>query len=120
VDTADAFIVVTPEYNFSAPPALVNALDYLFVEWQYKPMGFVSYGGVSGGTRAVQMIKQIVTSLKIVPMVEAVGIPFFSQFIDGEGRFAANQQTESGAHGMLAELKKWTSPLKAMRAPHER
>ena len=117
VEPADAFICVVPEYNFGAAPAIINALDYLFGEWAYKPMGFVSYGGVSGGTRGVQMLKQIVTALKIVPMVEAVSVPFFTQFIDEEGRLDPNQQMETGAAGMLAELKKWTGPLKGMRQP---
>jgi len=120
VRAADAFIVVTPEYNFFAPPALINAFDYLLHEWAYKPMAFVSYGGVSGGTRSVQAIKQIVTSLKIVPIFEAVNVPFFTQFIDAEGHFAANEQTMKGAHGMLAELKKWTGPLKGMRDSAQR
>src|SRR5262245_20375897 len=48
VAEADAFVFVTPEYNYSAPASLINALDYLFHEWAYKPAGFVSYGGVSG------------------------------------------------------------------------
>ena len=61
VARADAFVFVTPEYNYGAPPSIVNAIDYLNREWAYKPVGFVSYGGVSGGTRSVQMIKQIVT-----------------------------------------------------------
>jgi len=49
VDAADAYVFVTPEYNYSMPPALVNAVDYLLHEWTYKPASFVSYGGVSGG-----------------------------------------------------------------------
>jgi len=117
VDAADAFIAVTPEYNFSAPPSLVNALDYLLHEWAYKPMAFVSYGGVSGGTRSVQMLKQVVTSLKLVPVFEAVNVPFFVQFIDAEGVFHPNERTTAGAAAMLAELKKWAGPLKAMRRP---
>ena len=55
ISKADAFVFVTPEYNFSAPPSLSNAIDYLVHEWAYKPVGFVSYGGVSGGLRSVQM-----------------------------------------------------------------
>src|SRR5580692_12926759 len=74
VEASDAFVFVTPEYNFSAPPALLNALDYLFHEWAYKPAGFVSYGGASGGMRSVQMTKLLLTSLKIVPLPEAVSI----------------------------------------------
>src|SRR5262249_44892738 len=84
---ADAFVFVTPEYNFSAPPALINALDYLSAEWAYKPVGFVSYGGVSAGTRSVQMTKVTVSALKMVPMTEAVHVPFFAKFIDANGVF---------------------------------
>jgi len=82
VSRADAFVFVTPEYNYGSPPSLVNALDYLLREWAYKPVGFVSYGGISGGTRSVQMTKQIVTGLRMMPMVEAVNIPMFTQYID--------------------------------------
>src|SRR3954469_8832993 len=57
VAEADAFVFVTPEYNYSAPPSLLNALDYVFREWHYKPVGLVSYGGMAGGTRAAQMLK---------------------------------------------------------------
>src|SRR5215203_6912845 len=71
VREADAYVFVTPEYNFGASPALLNALDYLYVEWNYKAAGFVSYGGVSGGTRSVQMTKQVLTTLKMVPVYEA-------------------------------------------------
>ena len=72
---SDAFVFVTPEYNYASPPALLNALDYLVHEWAYKPAGFVSYGGPSGGVRSVQMTKLLLTSLKIVPIPEAVAIP---------------------------------------------
>ena len=48
ISRADAYVFVTPEYNFGPPPALINALDYVYLEWNYKPAGFVSYGGVSG------------------------------------------------------------------------
>src|SRR3954470_19428939 len=86
VDRADAYIFVTPEYNFGCPPSLSNALDYLSQEWAYKPAGFVSYGGVSGGTRGLQMTRQILSSLKIVPVMEAVSIPFFTQYIKADTR----------------------------------
>jgi NAD(P)H-dependent FMN reductase len=76
VTSADAFVIVTPEYNYGPPPSLINAFDYVYKEWNYKPAGFVSYGGVSGGLRAVQMEKQTLTTLKVVPIVEAVVIPW--------------------------------------------
>ena len=116
IDRADAFVFVTPEYNYGTPPSLVNALDYLNHEWQYKPVGFVSYGGVSGGTRSVQMTKQIVTALKMMPMFEAVTLPFFAQQIDKErGVFAPPKVQEDAAVAMLDELLKWAVALRTMR-----
>jgi NAD(P)H-dependent FMN reductase len=118
VERADAFVFVTPEYNFSAPPSLVNALDYLVQEWAYKPVGLVSYGGVSGGLRAAQMIRQIVTGFKMVPMLEAVAIPFFTKSIDaGSGEFLADETQVKAARAMLDELLRWTNALAALRAP---
>jgi NAD(P)H-dependent FMN reductase len=117
VDAADAFLLVTPEYNFYAAPSMVNAIDYLSREWAYKPMAFVSYGGISGGTRSVQAIKPLVTSVKIVPVVEAVNVPFFARMIDEEGKFVPNPPTEAGAKAMLSELKRWARALHPMRQP---
>lgn len=116
VDGADAFVFVTPEYNYGSPPALVNALDYLFHEWSYKPAGFVSYGGISGGTRSVQMTKQIVTALKMMPLFEAVTIPMFAQYIDKEGAFVPIAAHEKSATAMLDELGRWAEVLRPLRA----
>jgi NAD(P)H-dependent FMN reductase len=118
VERADAFVFVTPEYDHGAPPSLVNALDYLVHEWGYKPVGFVSYGGVSGGVRAVDMLKQIVTALKMMPMFESVIVPFFGQHLDREkGVFAPPKMQEDAAVVMLNELLRWASALKPMRQP---
>jgi NAD(P)H-dependent FMN reductase len=116
VDRADAFVFVTPEYNFSTPPSLVNALDYLLHEWAYKPVGFVSYGGVSGGTRSVQMAKLLVTTLRMMPIVEAVSLPFFTQHIDkSTGAFTPPDVQEKAAVALLTELARWEEALRAMR-----
>lgn len=116
VERADAYIFVTPEYNYSAPPSLINALDYLIHEWAYKPVGFVSYGGVSAGLRSVQMLKQTVTALKMMPMMEAVSIPFFQQHIDEEaGTFDPGEVQAKAAEVMLTELRRWTEALKPLR-----
>jgi NAD(P)H-dependent FMN reductase len=118
VDRADAFVIVTPEYNFGAPPSLVNALDYLVREWAYKPVAFVSYGGVSAGLRGVQMTKQIVTALKMMPIPEAVAVPFFTQFVDKEtGTFDPGATQATAAAGMLDELARWAGALRPLRAP---
>lgn len=115
IHDADAFVMVTPEYNFSYPATLKNALDYLVVEWQDKPMGFVSYGGVSAGTRAVQALKLPVTTLGMMPLTEAVNIPFFTQFINDEGNFVGNEPLINSAKTMLDKLQQWAEVMKAMR-----
>lgn len=115
VDRADAFVFVTPEYNYGCPPALINALDYLWVEWQYKPLGFVSYGGISGGTRSVQMTKLIATTLKLVAIPEAVTIPLVAQHIK-EGTFDSTDKHTGSIAPMLVELRRWTDALAGLRA----
>ncbi len=115
VARADAYVFVHPEYNHGLNAALKNAIDYLFLEWQYKAVGFVSYGGVSGGLRAVQMIKQVVTALKMVPVQEAVTVPFVAKFIDGEGRFEATPTLDASATALLDELAKVTAALSPLR-----
>ena len=114
VAAADAFVIVTPEYNFSAPPSIVNALDYLFREWQHKPAGFVSYGGVSGGIRSVQATKLMLTSLKVMPIPEAVTIPFFFKMMN-EGVFNGSEELDKAIPSMLDELHKWAVACKTMR-----
>lgn len=116
VDTADAFVFVTPEYNAGPPPPLVNALNYVFLEWNYKAAGFVSYGGVSAGLKAVQIEKQILTTLKIVPIVEAVMIPMVREHFDKEGRFLPNEIHSQSATVMLNELSRWNNALTTLRA----
>jgi NAD(P)H-dependent FMN reductase len=114
VAAADAFVFVTPEYNYGVPPSLINALDFLHSEWAYKPAGFVSYGGASGGIRAVQMAKLVMTSLKLVPLPEAVSLPFFAKQIDAAGVFDGAAQ-ETPAKTMLDELARWTGALAVLR-----
>lgn len=116
VDAADAFVFVTPEYNYGFPATLKNAIDYLHQEWAYKPVGFVSYGGISAGTRSVQMLKQIVTTLKMVPLTEAVSIPFVAQFLDDNGQLHPNDVMDTAANALLSELARWTAALQPLRA----
>lgn len=117
VDAADAFVFVLPEYNFTMPASLLNALAYLSLEWSYKPAALVSYGGVSGGLRAAQTAKLALTSLKVVPINEGVVIPFVSNFMDKEsGEFRQTEQHDRSAGDALDELHRWATALKPMRA----
>lgn len=115
VASADAFVFVMPEYNFSMTAPLKNAIDYLHYEWQYKPVGFVSYGGVSAGTRAAQMAKQVVTTLKMMPIPEAVSIPFVTQVLDDHKNVKPNDTMQAAAKAMLDELRRWADALRPLR-----
>lgn len=116
IDRGDAFVLVHPEYNHSYNAALKNALDYLHAEWNYKPVGFVSYGGVSAGTRAQAALKPVLGALRMTPTVEAVNVPFVAQFVDDDGRFVPNEMLAMGALGMLAELAKLDRALRPLRS----
>ena len=112
---SDAFVFVTPEYNHGYSAALKNAIDYLHHEWHYKPVGFVSYGGVAAGTRAMQQLKQVVTALRMLPLTDAVNIPFHTQFLDDDGRVQANEVMEQAADVMLDELLRVEATLRPLR-----
>lgn len=114
VAEADAFVFVTPEYNYNPPPSLVNAIDYLVKEWAYKPAAFVAYGGLSGGLRAVQATKGLLTTLKMMPIPEAVALPYFGkQIVDGV--FQSTHANDEAAKLVLLELRKWAGALKVIR-----
>jgi NAD(P)H-dependent FMN reductase len=114
-DAADAFVFVTPEYNYGYPASLKNAIDYLHQEWQHKPVGFVSYGGVAAGTRAVQQLKQVVTTLRMLPVFDSVNIPFHTQFLSPDGVFHANEVLDQAAGAMLDELVRTEAALRPLR-----
>jgi NAD(P)H-dependent FMN reductase len=103
VARADAFAFVTPEYNFGFNAVLKNALDYLSAEWAFKAALVVSYGGVSAGTRAAQMLKQVLTALRLV-CVGDVSIPFAAQSRGEDGAFVGNEMLEKSADMMFDEL----------------
>lgn len=115
VAEADAFAFVMPEYNYFPPSSLVNAIDFLVAEWAYKPVGLVTYGGVSGGLRAAQAVKLLVTTLKMMPLPEGVAIPSFGQHIGEDGAFRSNELIDKSAATMLGELHRWAGALKPLR-----
>ena len=115
VGASDAFIFVTPEYNYSFNAATKNAIDYLFSEWNDKVAGIVSDGGVAAGTRATQMLKQVLTTLKIMPVPEAVNIPFVAKHLDEDKRLKPTEEMEQSATAMLDEILKWTEALQPIR-----
>ena len=119
VASADAYVFVTPEYDYFPPASLVNAVQAVMLEWAYKPAGVVSYGGVSGGLRASQSLRQLITSVNVHPLPQVVPIPSFGQFIGDDGVFRPNQPMVDGSTSMLNELHKWAVALKTMRSEVE-
>lgn len=117
VEAADALVLITPEYNYGYPPALKNAIDFLHREWRYLPLGFVSYGGVSAGTRAVQQLRQVVGYLRMYPIMEAVNIPFVRNMIGEDGELEPNDSMVRGATAMLDELAKVQTAMGPLRRP---
>lgn len=114
VDAADAFLFVTPEYNYSSSPALKNAVDFLNQEWWRKPVGFVSYGGVSSGTRGVVALLPTLVGLGMVRVGANVELTFGGkQVVDGV--FVAEEKETAIIRKELDELKTLAEGLAALR-----
>lgn len=115
VDAADAFLFVTPEYNHSYSPALKNALDFLNHEWRHKPVGIVSYGGVSAGTRGAISLEPVLVGLALVKTTSNVEINFASQHIEG-GVFVPSDKHEGIFESTLDQLSNLAEALGTMRS----
>ncbi|WP_281896397.1 bifunctional NAD(P)H-dependent oxidoreductase/GNAT family N-acetyltransferase [Micromonospora humidisoli] len=113
VDTADGFLAVTPEYNHGMPATLKNALDYLGGEWAWKPIGFVSYGHTSAGTRAVEHAKQVVTALRMVPTGSTVAVRIGDAVRDG--RLRPDADRDAAGVALLDEVVRLAHALRPMR-----
>jgi NAD(P)H-dependent FMN reductase len=111
----DAYVFVMPEYNYGFNAALKNALDYLFVEWQHKPAGLISYGGVSAGLRAAQMLRQVLAALSVTTVTPAVMLPMVSALVDEERHLRPTEQIDASATTMLDELARYAVALRELR-----
>jgi NAD(P)H-dependent FMN reductase len=116
LDAADAFVVVTPEYNHSFPAALKQAIDLGKREWQAKPVAFVSYGGMSGGLRAVEHLRQVFAELHAVTVRNTVSFHNYPQQFDRSGRPLDPAGTGAAAKTMLDQLAWWAVALRHARA----
>jgi NAD(P)H-dependent FMN reductase len=114
ITRGDAYVFVIPEYNHGFNAVVKNAVDFLHQEWLDKPFGFVSYGGVAAGTRAAQQLMQVLATLRMVPVVEAVNIPFVHQFL-ADGEIKPNDIMQAAAAAMLDELALVTPGLRSVR-----
>ncbi|MEH0975160.1 NAD(P)H-dependent oxidoreductase [Micromonospora sp. CPCC 205546] len=109
---AEAFVVVTPEYNHSFPGSLKQAIDHAYDEWQAKPVGFVSYGCGSIGLHAVDQLRTVFTALHAVTMRDVVGV----DLLDGAPSPWAADECERAADVLLDQLRWWGLALRDGRA----
>lgn len=102
----DAFVLVTPEYNHGYPASLKLALDSVKYEWRGKPVGFVSYGGMAGGVRAVEQLRQVVAELHMVSVRDAVAFVRVKRAFDSDGT-TRDEVAPDAADRMLGQLATW-------------
>ncbi|WP_281426221.1 NADPH-dependent FMN reductase [Miltoncostaea oceani] len=122
IAAADGVVIVTPEYNHGYPGSLKDALDSVGPEWRAKPVAFVGYGGVSGGIRAVEQLRQVVAELHMASLRDAVLVPFAARaFRDGGVPADDDGRLADSVDRMLGRLGWWARALRAAReaAPYD-
>ena len=112
IGEADAFVVVTPEYNHSYPAALKFLIDSVYEQWQAKPVAFVSYGGVSGGLRAVEHLRSVFAELHAVTMRDSVSFANVWSKFDADGRLLEPNAAGKSMSVVLRRLHWWAVALR--------
>lgn len=113
---ADGIIMVTPEYNHSTSGALKNAIDYLYQEWNFKPVAFVSYGSAAGGSRAVEHLRGIAAELKMYDIREQVLLSNYWNHLNENGEFEFSESHDTEATALLDQIGFWAAIMKDARA----
>ncbi|MDH6704954.1 NAD(P)H-dependent FMN reductase [Kitasatospora sp. MAA19] len=114
LESADAFVIVTPEYNHSFPAPLKNAIDWHNHQWHGKPVGFVSYGGLSGGLRAVEQLRVVLAELNAMTIRNTVSFHGAAQCFDADGK-PLDPAADAAAKTMLDQLAWWAEALREAR-----
>lgn len=110
----DGYVLVVSEYNHGYAASLKNALDYLYAEWNKKPVAFVSYGA-SGGMRAVQQLRTVVINLGMAPLSAHLWINLYSGGLDKDGKVVPEAVQGGSTEKFVAELIWWAQALKTAR-----
>ncbi|MDQ2725645.1 MAG: NAD(P)H-dependent oxidoreductase [Actinomycetota bacterium] len=116
IEFADAYVVVTPEYNHGYPASVKQAIDLPHDEWKAKAVGFVSYGGMAGGLRAVEQLRQVFAELHVATMRDTVSFHQFFELFDTSGQLKDPTGPAAAATIMLDQLWWWGNALRAGRA----
>jgi NAD(P)H-dependent FMN reductase len=114
IASADGYIIVTPEYNHGYPAVLKNALDHLYHEWVNKPVAFIGYGGSSGGSRAIEQLRQVVNELQMAPIRESILITAIWGAFDEKGDLKDSSHATK-LEILMPQLLWWTKALKTAR-----
>ena len=115
IDRADAFVIVTPEYNHGYPASLKQAID-VAGGWKAKPVGFVSYGGMAGGLRSVEQLRQVFAEMHAVTVRDTVSFHNFFRMFDESGEPIERDGCNAAAKVMLDQLAWWGRGLADARA----
>lgn len=113
VDAADAFVIVTPEYNRSIPGALKNAIDFLYAEWHDKSAGIVTYGLDAGGARAGEHLRTVLNELQVAVVRSTVALNRVEDF--GETGFTPHRRRADELGALLDQLVRWGDALRTLR-----
>lgn len=113
---AEAFVIVTPEYNHSFPASVKSLIDWHFTQWQAKPVGFVSYGGISGGLRAVEQLRLVLAEMHAVTIRDTVSFPMVWDLFDLDGQLVHPAGPNGAAKLLLDELTWWAHALSNARS----
>lgn len=113
---ADAFVILTPEYNHSFPAALKQLIDHAYYEWQAKPVGFVSYGGRSGGIRAVEQLRIVFSELHAITTRDSVALPDIWNQFNEECALRDPQRPTKNLNRMLTQLLWWANACRLAKA----
>lgn len=116
LEAAEAFVVVTPEYNHGYPASIKHLIDWHFSTWMCKPVAFVSYGGVAGGLRAVEQLRQVFAEMHAVTLRDTVSFDRFWEQFDSAGTLIAPDMAKDAAEILLERLSWWALTLRLGRA----
>jgi NAD(P)H-dependent FMN reductase len=115
LDAADAFVVITPEYNHSFPASLKNLIDWHFTQWQAKPIALVSYGGHSGGRHAVEQLRLVFAELHAMTLRDTISIAKYPEQFGEDGQPVDPTELNAAAKTLLTQLEWWALALRDAR-----
>jgi NAD(P)H-dependent FMN reductase len=114
LEQADAFVVVTPEYNHGYPAPLKSLIDATGLAWRAKPVAFVSYGGISGGLRAVEQLRQVMVELHAMSVRHVTSFAYAQEQFDETGN-PRDPRAGCSLERLISQLRWWALALRAAR-----